>query len=64
MTDRAKLNRQPQRIVIKPVGRSTTLEAFLRAQKVDGDLWPQIAWLNGRQLSTVLATGEQVKVIE
>jgi hypothetical protein len=63
MTDQTRLNRQPQRIVLKSVGRSTTLEAFLRAQKVDSDLWSQIAWLNGRQLSTVLAAGEQVKVI-
>ena len=63
MTDQAMLNRQPQRIVVKSVGRSTTLEAFLRAQKVDSELWSQIAWLNGRQLSAVLAAGEQVKVI-
>lgn len=64
MTDRARLNRQPQRIFVKSVGRSATLEAFLRAQKVDSDLWSKIAWLNGRQLSTVLAAGEQVKVIQ
>lgn len=64
MTDQARLNRQPQRIVIKSVDRPATLEAFLRAQKIDSDLWSQIAWLNGRQLSTVLATGEQVKVIQ
>lgn len=64
MTDRAKLNRQPQRIVVKSVVRSETLEAFLRAQKVDSDLWSQIAWINGRQLSTILAAGEQLKVIQ
>ncbi|MEN8728438.1 MAG: M48 family metalloprotease [Desulfuromonadales bacterium] len=64
MTDRARLNPQPQRIVVKSVGRPATLEAFLRAEKVDSELWPEIAWLNGWQLSAVLASGEQVKVIE
>jgi hypothetical protein len=41
-----------------------TLETFLRDMKIDNDLWTRIAWLNSRQLSTVLAAGEQVKVIQ
>ncbi len=64
MTDRARLNRQPQRITVKSVSKPTTLEALLRTMKVDSELWGSIAWLNGRQLSTVLAAGEQVKVIQ
>ncbi len=64
MTDQARLNRQPQRIAVKSVSKPTTLEAFLRALKVDSELWAGIAWLNGRQMSTVLAAGEQVKVIQ
>jgi len=64
MTDRDRLNRQPQRIAVKTVRKSTTLEALLRDMKIDRELWPETAWLNGRKLSTVLANGEQIKVIE
>jgi len=64
MTDRDRLNRQPQRIAVRSVSRSMTLERFLRGMKIDGDLWTRIAWLNGRHLSTVLAAGEQIKVIQ
>ena len=64
MTDRDKLNRQPHRITVKTVSRSTTLESFLRSINIDSGLWTRIAWLNGRQLSTPLAAGGQVKVIQ
>jgi predicted Zn-dependent protease len=64
MTDRDRLNRQPHRIAVKSVSRSMTLETFLRNMKIDNDLWTRISWLNSRQLSTVLAAGEQVKVIQ
>jgi hypothetical protein len=63
MTDQSRLNRQPQRIVVKSVTRPATLETYLLAQKIDKNLWTQIAWLNGWQLSRVLAAGDQVKVI-
>ena len=64
MTDRDKLNRQPLRIAVKTVSSSTTLESFLRSINIDSGLWARIAWLNGMQLSTPLAAGEQVKVIQ
>jgi len=64
MTDRDRLNRQPQRIAVNSVGKTTTLEALLRAKKIDSDLWNRIAWLNGRKLQSTLAAGELVKVIE
>ena len=64
MTDRAKLNRQPQRIAVKSIVRSATLERTLLTMKVDRDLWAKVAWLNGRRLTDVLRVGEQIKTIE
>jgi predicted Zn-dependent protease len=64
MTDPGKRNRQPQRIIVKAANRSSTLEAFLLAMKVDRDLWARTAWLNGRPLSSVIAAGEQIKLIQ
>ncbi|MDT8442662.1 MAG: M48 family metalloprotease [Desulfuromonadales bacterium] len=64
MTDRAKLNKQPQKIVIKSVARATILEKMLQSLKVDQSLWQKIAWLNGRELNEVLAGGERIKIIQ
>lgn len=64
MKDRAKLNRQPQRIVVKKVSRSATMEKTLRSMKINQNLWAKVAWLNGRQLTDLLPAGEEIKVIE
>jgi predicted Zn-dependent protease len=64
LTDRDKLNRQPQRIAVKQIGKATTLEGALQTFKVDSKLWPRIAWLNERQLSDRLQSGEKIKIIE
>lgn len=64
MTNRARLNRQPKRIVVKSVARSATMEKTLRTMKVDRKLWAKVAWINGRQLGDVLNGGEQIKVIK
>ncbi len=31
--------------------------------KVEQELWPQIAWMNSRQLADILSAGEQIKII-
>ena len=64
ITDRDKLNRQPQRIAVKQISKATTLEEALRAFKVDSKLWPRIAWLNELQLSARLQPGQKIKIIE
>jgi predicted Zn-dependent protease len=63
MSDKNKINRQPQRIFVESVDRPTTLSRLLQTMKVDQDLWVRIAWLNSMPLTASLAAGEQVKLI-
>ncbi|MCM2264120.1 MAG: M48 family metalloprotease [Desulfuromonadales bacterium] len=64
LTDREKLNRKPQRIAVKQIGKAATLEAALQAYAVDRNLWPRIAWMNEMQLSDRLQPGQRIKIIE
>jgi predicted Zn-dependent protease len=64
MTDRSKLNRQPQRVVVKSVTRSASLEKTLRTMKVEQSLWKKVAWLNGRRLTDVVKAGEWIKIVK
>jgi predicted Zn-dependent protease len=64
LTDKAMLNRQPQRLVVKQVAKATTLEAFLQDQAVEQDLWPRIAWMNEIQLADRLQAGQRVKIVK
>jgi predicted Zn-dependent protease len=64
LTDRDKLNRQPRRIAVKQIGKTTTLEGALQGYKVDRELWPRIAWLNELLLSARLQPGQRIKIIE
>lgn len=64
LTDRTKLNRQPQRIAVKQIGKTSTLEAALQTFAVDRTLWPRIAWMNELQLSDRLQPGQRIKIIE
>jgi predicted Zn-dependent protease len=63
LTDRTLLNRQPKRIAVTTLAKSSTLEKTLLAMRIDRELWTTIAWLNGLQLGEVLNAGEQIKVI-
>jgi len=64
LTDQAKLNRQPQRLAVKQIGKSMTLEEALRGYRVDSQLWPRIAWMNELRLTDRLQPGQRIKVIE
>jgi predicted Zn-dependent protease len=64
LTDRAKLERQPQRIVVKQVGQSATLEGVLQSYKIDPKEWPLIAWLNEMQPGNRVSAGQRIKIIE
>jgi len=64
LTDRAKLERQPRRIVVKKVGQSATLEGVLQSYKIDPKEWPVIAWLNEMQPGNRVSAGQRIKIIE
>jgi predicted Zn-dependent protease len=64
LTDPAKLNRQPRRVVVKKLTKAQSLEELLRVEKVDSQLWPRIAWLNELQLADRLQVGQRVKLVK
>lgn len=64
LTDKDRLNRRSQRIVVKKISRASTLEEALSGYRVDRTLWPKIAWLNELQLSDRLQSGQRIKVVE
>jgi predicted Zn-dependent protease len=64
LTDKAMLNRQPLRIVVKVIGKATTLESALQGYKIDRKLWPRIAWMNELRLADRLQSGQRIKIIE
>ncbi len=64
LTDRALLNRQPQRVVVKSISRDASLEETLRGFKVATALWPRIAWMNELRLTDRLHPGQRIKIIE
>lgn len=64
LTDKAKLNRQPQHLVVRQVSKAATLEVFLQEQQVDQALWPRIAWMNEMRLADRLLVGQRVKIVK
>ena len=64
LTDPSKLNRQPERIRIKTVSRSTTLSDALAQTGADAKRMEELAVLNGMQLNERVDRGTLIKVIE
>jgi predicted Zn-dependent protease len=64
LTDPARLNRQPQRLTVKKLSKPMTLQEVLQEGKIDGKLWPRIAWLNELQLNDRLTAGQRVKLVK
>lgn len=64
ITEQDKRDPQPRRIQIKSAPQSTSMQTFLRSQGVDKDLWQEVAWLNGKQLTDQVAVGEWLKVVK
>jgi predicted Zn-dependent protease len=64
LTDQGKLNRQPQRLVVKRLGQATSLQAALQGFNVAPALWPRVAWLNGMQLDEHLPAGQRIKIVQ
>jgi predicted Zn-dependent protease len=63
MTDHARINRLPQRVVVATVAKTAPLEKTLLAMHIEQGLWAKIAWLNGLQPGELVNTGERIKLI-
>ncbi len=64
LSDAEKLNKQPERIRIKTVAATNTLENILKAYKVDEKRLEEIAIVNGMQLKDQVEKGSLIKVPE
>ncbi len=64
LTDPAKLNKQPDRIDIKPVQNQGTLEQALRSYQVPQKRLEELATLHGMKLSEKVDKGMLIKVID
>ncbi len=64
LTDAAKLNKLPERIRIKTVRQSGTLQQTLQSYNVKADRLEELAIVNGMNLTDRLAQGSLIKVIE
>lgn len=62
LTDREKLNRQPEKIALKSAKQTTTLSEFLRTNGVPDNRHEEMAILNGMQLTDRIGNGALVKV--
>lgn len=64
LTDPAKLNKQPDRIRIKPVNNAGTLRDALRNYHVPEKRFEELAILNGMALNDRMERGKLIKVLE
>lgn len=63
LTDADKLNRKPERVLVKKVAQATTLSQALRAFQMPEKRHEELAVLNGMQLNDRLAAGTLIKVV-
>ena len=63
LTDPARLNVEPNRLLIKSVQRSGTLEAALKYYGVPQDKLVEVALLNNMELSSRVEAGKSIKII-
>jgi predicted Zn-dependent protease len=63
LTDPSKLNKKPERVQIRSVRNSTTLEQALRDNKADTKRLEEFAILNGMKLTDRVDAGTMIKVI-
>jgi predicted Zn-dependent protease len=64
LTEPEKLNRQPERIKIKTIANSSSLQQALRNYNMKENRMEEIAILNGMKLTDVVEKGTLIKVIE
>jgi predicted Zn-dependent protease len=63
LTDPTKINKKPQRIRLKTVSQTQTLQQVLKSYKVEDKKLNQLAILNGLKLSDKIAPGTLIKLI-
>ncbi|HVE62046.1 MAG TPA: M48 family metalloprotease, partial [Chitinophagaceae bacterium] len=64
LTDAAKLNKKPDRVRIKTINQTTTLDQALRQHGVQSNKLEEHAILNGMKLGDQVTQGTLIKVIE
>ncbi len=63
LTDQAKINKKPERIRIKTIAKSTTLEQVFKTYNVPTARYNEMAILNGMNLTDVVPVGMMIKTI-
>jgi predicted Zn-dependent protease len=63
LTDRDKLNRQPERIQIKSVQRNGTLQSALQDYKMPSEKMQELSILNGMELKDPVTKGMLIKTL-
>lgn len=63
LTDQSKINKQPERIRIKTVNNSITLEQALRNYSTPANRLNELAILNGMKLTDIVPGGTMIKII-
>lgn len=64
LTDQSKINRQPERIRIKEVPRTTNFKGVMTQLNMPADRHEELAILNGMEMTTKVDQGMLIKVIE
>lgn len=64
LTDQEKINREPERVRIKTVGRTSTLQSALTGFQTPSNRLEEVAVLNGMRLNETVQSGMLIKVIE
>jgi predicted Zn-dependent protease len=64
LTDQEKINREPERVRIKTVDRTTTLQNVLTGFQTPSNRLEELAVLNGMRLNETVEAGTLIKVVE
>jgi predicted Zn-dependent protease len=64
LTDASKINMKPERISLKTINRTTTLQQALSSYSVPSSRYEEMAILNGMKLSDQITGGSIIKIIE
>jgi predicted Zn-dependent protease len=64
VTDQSIINRQPERVRVKPVRQTGTLTEAFRSLNVQQNRMEELAILNGMLLTDRVEQGTLIKVIE
>lgn len=63
LRDPARLNRQPRRIRVVPADGTRSLRAIFEGARMDKELWPRFAVMNGLAADAVPPRGRPVKIV-